>query len=70
MIGQLARSMEMVVLKQLKLITAREAKTSGVFPSNSEHGPKIEFWVSSAPNHSNVEPHKHREFKITIEETT
>ena len=69
MVGQLARAMEIVIRKQLTIITAREPKSSGIHPAN-ERETKIEFWVTSGRNSAVHEFEKEREFHITIEETT
>jgi hypothetical protein len=59
MINQLARSIEMVLLKQLKLITGSPPKSSGLHLEGS----KLEMWVGTKDAE-----HQERQFKITIEE--
>jgi hypothetical protein len=55
-IGQLARTMELAVQKQVILITGNEPSSSGVLPVDGSR--KMEFWIGT----------NETGFHITIEE--
>lgn len=65
MIEQLMRSIEMVCLKQLKLITGNDPSSDIHRAKGHGVGPKTELWVGVRDD---TVDYKERQFKITIEE--
>lgn len=66
MIEQLIRAIEMVLLKQLRLMTGNDPTSDIHRIEGHGVGPKAELWVGV--RNDNNGGHKVRQFKITIEE--